>query len=129
MKRRFIKIALAILIPVLLIGGGVSAYLALTADIQVTTQEALTWVSAHEFEVKLMPGETTEVVMEIHNASTAALPVQLTKSINPFISGLTIVCPDSFTAPANDNIRFNVVITALPSVEVGSTRILIEFDR
>lgn len=123
------RILLITIIPILLVGGGAAAYLALTADIDVTTKEALSWVSGNEFQLSLMPGETAEIVLEIHNASTASLPVTLTKTVSPPLAGLTVVCPDSFTAPANDNIKFNIVIIALPNVEVGTTTILIEFDR
>lgn len=129
MKKRLVKILIGVLVPVLLIGGGVSAYLALTAHFQVKTNECLTWVSGNEFDLNLYPGENFITDLTIHNESSVSLNVTLKKTITPKIKGLSIISPDEIIVEAQKDTTFTVEVLASSSLEIGETSVTIDFNR
>lgn len=127
--KRIIKSLALVLVPAIILAGGAYAYLALTAHVDVETKEALTWVSEHEFNLSMYPGESETLNLVINNASSSNLDVALKSKVTPKLKGLTVVAPDSIVAVSGADTAFDVVVEASPSVEIGNVAIDIEFDR
>lgn len=127
--KRIWRILIAVLLPVLIIGGAAAAYLALTAQIDVTTKEALSWVSENTFTFELYPGESATAELIVHNSSSADLEVALKTTITPKIKNLTVNVPDAITATALSDTTAIVEVIAEPDVELGTTVITVNFDR
>lgn len=129
MKKIFLKVFLAVILPILLIGGSVAAYLALTATVDVSVDESLSWVTPNTYSVNLFPGESQTLNLIIHNESSADLTVTLKDKVTPKIKGLEITLPDTLNALAVANTAFDVVIVATAGVEPGTTQLTIDFER
>lgn len=122
--------ALVILI-ILVIGGGVYAYVALTATGEITVEECLSFVGPSTFSVTLYPGEGDTVQLTVANASSVAIDVDLVSTItpDPGPKGLTVDIPKKITAPASGQVTLDIDITAGKSAEPDTYSVSIEFAR
>jgi len=110
---------------------GIYAYKALTAEVEVTVSECLSFVGPDWFEVALYPGENDTAEITVANASSVSIEVELVSTVtpDPGPKGLTVSIPNKITAPAQGQITFNIGVSANNSVEPGVYRIMIDFER
>lgn len=129
--KRFTRSLLITLVALLVVVGGVYAYLALTGTVRLTIQEPLSFVGPNAADVALYPQEQTQATFTVANASSVALDVDLTYSITPDPTGKGIVVqiPNKITAPAGGQVAVTVTITASKSAAPGAYTITILFGR
>lgn len=111
---RVIRWFLVTLLIMVILGGGVYAYVALTATGEVTVQECLSLVGPNTFSVSLYPLESKTVSLTVANASSQAIDVDLLSTVipDPGTKGLTIDIPSKLVAPAGGQVTITVIITA-----------------
>ena len=129
--KRFTRSLLITLVALLVVVGGVYAYLALTGTVRLTIQEPLSFVGSNTVDVALYPAEQAQATFTVANASSVALDVDLTYSISPDPTGRGIVVqlPNKVTAPAGGQVAVTATITASKSAVPGAYTITIQYVR
>ena len=125
----FVRWSLVTMLILIMVGGGVWAYKALTAEVETTVDECLSFVGENFFEVSLYPGESDTVEITIANASSVSIDVSLISTITPTGKGFSVSIPNKITAPALGQVSFDVGVSASKSVEPGIYYLTIDFDR
>lgn len=135
MKRKFfsgtIRWVLVTILILAIIGGGVYAYVALTATGDVTVVEALSWVGSNTFSVNLYPQESVIESLTLANASSVDLTVDFISVVtpDPGPKGLTVSVPNNLNVPATGQASFDITITAGKSAEPQAYTVEIQVDR
>lgn len=127
----FVRWLLVTLLILMVVGGGVWAYVALTATGEITVEEALSFVGPSTFSVTLYPGESDIVQLTVANASSADIDVDLLSTItpDPGPKGLTVDIPNKITAPGNGQVTLDIGISAGKSAVPDTYSVTIEFAR
>ena len=125
----FTRWLLITVLILLLVGGAVLAYVALTSTGEVVVEECLSFVGDNTFSVSLYPQESTVAQLTVANASSLSIDVALTSTIIPNPKGMTVDIPKTLTVPATGQATIDITITAGKNAEPGIYAILIEFDR
>jgi len=127
----FVRWLLVTALILVVVGGGVWAYTALTASIEVTVEECLSFVGSSTFSVSLYPQESETVSLTIANASSVDMDIDLVSNItpDPRAKGLTVDIPNKITVPASGQVVVDIVMTAGKSVEPGAYSITMEIVR
>ena len=122
---------LVTLLILILVGGSVAAYVALTATGDITVEECLSFVGPSTFSVTLYPGESETVQLTVANASSADMSLDLLSTItpDPGLKGLTVNIPNKITVPAIGQVTLDIDIIAGKSAVPGTYNVTIEFDR
>ena len=108
--------------------GSVLAYRALTAEVEVTVEECLSFVGTSSFQVLLYPGESETVQIAIANLSSVDIEIDLIPTAIG-IENLTITIPKKITASAKGETTVNIGILASKSTIPGIFTITISFER
>lgn len=126
-----IRWLLGTIVLLMLITGGVYAYLALTATGEVTVEECLSFVGPNTFTVSLYPQESETVEITVANASSLDIDVDLISKVSPKgdKKGLTVAIPDVITVPATGQKVVFIDIEASKSAEPIIYEISIQFER
>ena len=126
-----IRWVLVTLLILLIVGGGVWAYVALTATGEITIEECLSFVGDSTFTISLYPQGSDVGQVTLANASPDAIEVDLLSEVtpDPGPKGLTVDIPAKITVPASGQIAVDITVTASKSVEPGIYTVSIEFDR
>ena len=127
----FVRWLLVTILVLVVVGGGVYAYTALTGTGDITVEENLSFVGDSSFSVTLYPQETDTAQLIVANASSLDMDVDLLSTIDPDpgAKGMTVDIPAKIVAPAEGQITVDIVITAGKSAEPGSYTVSIIFDR
>ena len=123
---RWILVTVLIL---LLAGGGVWAYKALTSTGEVTIDECLSFIGSNTFSVSMYPQGTEVVNLTIANASPDDIDIDLISEIIPDLKGITIDIPKKLTVPAEGQVVVDITISAGKSAAPQTYVISIEVDR
>jgi len=123
---RWILVTVLIL---LLAGGGVWAYKALTSTGEVTIDECLSFVGSNTFSVSMYPQGAEVVQLTIANASPDDIAIDLISTITPELKGITIDIPKKLTVPAEGQVVVDITISASKSAAPQTYVISIEVDR
>lgn len=128
---KIIRWLLVTILLLLMIGGGVLAYYALTGTGEVTVEEALSFVGPSSFSVSLYPQESAVESLIVANASSLNMDVDLLSTVtpDPGPKGLTIDIPKKITVPAIGQATVNITITAGKNAEPNTYTVSIIFDR
>jgi len=124
-----IRWSLVTMLILTMVGGAAYAYVALTAKVEVTIEECLSFVGSNSFEVGIYPGEATTVQVTIANASSADMEVELDKEITPEPDGLTVSMPKKVTIPGQGQETVNVNILVSKSAVPDTYTVSIDFNR
>jgi len=124
---RWILVTVLIL---LLAGGGVWAYKALTSTGEVTIDECLSFVGSNTFSVSMYPQGIEVVNLTIANASPDDIAIDLISSIVPDPGpNMSITIPNKVTVPAVGQVVVDITISAGKSAAPQTYVISIEVDR
>jgi len=137
MKKRWkllspaVRWCLVTLLILILVGGSVWAYVALTATGDITVEECLSFVGPSTFTITLYPQGSDVGQVTVANASPDAIVVDLLSEVmpDPGPKGLTVDIPAKITVPGSGQIAVDITVTASKSVEPGLYTVSIEFDR
>ena len=124
-----IRWGLVTLLILMMTVGVVLAYKALTAEVEVTLEECLSFVGDSSFQVLLYPGETETVQVIISNQSSVPIEVDLDSTITGGDGGLTVDIPKKITVASKDETIININILASQSAVPGTYLITIDFER
>lgn len=110
----FVRWLLVTLLILMIVGGSVYAYVALTATGEITVEECLSFVGPSTFSVSLYPLESDTVSLTIDNASSADMSIDLLSTItpDPGPKGLMVDIPKKITAPGNGQVTLDITMTA-----------------
>jgi len=127
----FARWSLVTLLILVLTGGAVLAYVALTATVEVTVEECLSFVGDNTFSVSLYPQESETVHLTIANASSLSMDVDLLSNVvpDPGAKGMTINIPNKVTVPATGQVTIDIEIIAGKSAEPVAYAVTLEIDR
>jgi len=127
----FVRWLLVTLLILAVIGGGVYAYTALTAEGDITVEENLSFVGPSTFSVSLYPQESETAQLTVANASSVAMDIDLLSTVmpDPGAKGLTVDLPSKVTAPGNGQVVIDIKITAGKSAEPQVYTVTIEIAR
>jgi len=122
---------LVTLLILILVGGSVAAYVALTATVDITVEECLSFVGPSTFSVSLYPQGSETVQLTIANASPDSMDVDLLSTVtpDPGPKGMTVDIPSKITVPATGQTTIDITISAGKSAEPGSYTVTIEIVR
>ena len=124
-----IRWGLVTLLILMMTVGVVLAYKALTAEVEVTLEECLSFVGDSSFQVLLYPGETETVQVIISNQASVSIEVDLDSTITGGDGGLTVDIPKKITVASKDETIININILASKSAVPGTYLITIDFER
>jgi len=126
-----IRWLLVTMLLLIIVGGAAYAYKALTATVEVTVEECLSFIGPSDFQVSLYPGEIITVQVIIDNASSVDIEVDLVAFTDPDpgTKGLSINYPGKITVPALGLETVNIGISASKSAVPGTYTVSIDFDR
>ena len=124
-----IRWGLVTLLILMMTVGVVLAYKALTAEVEVTLEECLSFVGDSSFQVLLYPGETETIQVIISNQSSVPIEVDLESRITGGHGGLTVDIPKKITVASKDETIININILASQSAVPGTYLITIDFER
>ena len=124
-----IRWGLVTLLILMMTTGVVLAYKALTAEIEVTLEECLSFVGDSSFQVLLYPGETETVQITIFNQSSVSLEIDLVSTVTGGTGGLTVNIPKKITIAGKDEATVSINMLASKSAEPGTYLITIDFER
>ena len=133
MKRigNFTKWLLVTILILMVTGGAVWAYTALTSTGDITVEEPLSFVGDSTFDVTLYPQESDTAQITVANASSVDMEVDLISSIDPDpgAKGMDVDIPAKVNVPATGQATIDIVITAGKSAEPGSYTVSIVIVR
>ena len=126
-----IRWCLVTLLILILVGGAVAAYVALTATGEITIEECLSFVGPSAFSVSLYPQGSKTAQLTIANAAPDPMDVDLLSTVtpDPGPKGMTVDIPSKITVPATGQTIIDITISAGKSAEPGSYTVTIEIVR
>ena len=127
----FIRWLLVTLIILVIIGGFVAAFTALTGTGDITVEENLSFVGPSTFTVSLYPQESEVAQLTVANASSIDMDIDLASTVipDPGTQGLTVDLPNNVTVPGSGQVVIDITITAGKSAEPQVYSVSIEIIR
>ncbi len=127
----FVRWSLVTLLILAVIGGGVYAYVALTATGDITVEESLSFVGSSTFSVSLYPQESEVAQITVANASSIDMDIDLASTVipDPGPQGLTVDLPNNVSVPGSGQVVIDITITAGKSAEPQVYSVEIEIVR
>jgi len=136
MKRRWrllpsvIRWLLVTVILLTMVAGGAYAYTALTATVEVTVIECLTWVGDSSFTVQMYPQEEVAQQFTLANASSLDMQVDILSTVTPDPgSDITVTVPKSVTIPASGQQTFDITVSASKQAPPVAFTVSLSVDR
>lgn len=126
---RILKGILSILLLLVLVTGIAYAYVALTGTIDVTIEENLSFVGDSSFSFTAYPAESTTQTITIANASSNPMEVDITYSILPVTSELSVTMPNKITVPGVGEVDIDLVVSSSKSIAPSSYIVTYEIVR
>lgn len=121
---------LVTLLIMAIVGGGSSAFVALTSSSEVAVIECLSWVGESTFSMTLYPQEEDTKTLTLANASSLDMTADILTSVTPDPVGkLTVSVPPNLTVPANSEQAFDVTVSANKKVVPNTYTITLQIDR
>ena len=109
---------------------GAFAYTALTATVDVTITESLSWVGDSTATAALMPQEEVVESFTIANASSIGITIDVIATVDPDPGNdVTVDVPNSVTIPGSGSQSFDITISASKSVPPVVFTITLGVDR
>ena len=131
-KLSVVRWCLVTMLILVVTGGSIYAiYTALTATVDITVEECLSFVGPSTFSVSLYPQGSETVQLTIANASPDSMDVDLLSTVtpDPGPKGMTVDIPSKITVPATGQTTIDITISAGKSAEPGSYTVTIEIVR
>jgi len=128
---QFVRWLLVTLLILVVIGGGVYAYTALTGTGDITVEESLSFVGPNTFSVSLYPQESDTAQLTVANASSIDMEIDLLSTVtpDPGAKGLTVDLPSKVTVPGSGQVVIDITITAGKNAEPQVYSVSIEIMR
>lgn len=128
--KKLLRWLIVTIVMCVIAAGAVYAYTALTAKVDTTLKEPLSWVGENSFTDNMYPKQTITHTVTIHNAcADQSYDLDLTIEVTPINKGVTATCLNKVTVPANGDVAFDIAVTATQSVEPGVYHTEVTVDR